>query len=336
MAQIAQCSNPEIFAVLAQKAASMAKAESSRESVAASEIGSDPDPNFEDDNEDDCLGIFNKAPFPKRGSQPKLPFPRRTLDAISHFLQLQSMVPLSLTSPSAASLSLTRPDFIPTLKPIYSRYNQLKKLNQRRARNGKCRAELSADAPVAIAIGACILSSWILPATPLPEDNEGDSLIDSADARFAVMGIIGLIPYFNWMSWVFAWMDTGKRRYAVYAIVYLAPYLRSNFSLSPEESWLPIGSILLCIIHIQLEASIKNGDLQGFQIFNEVVQHLWSIKEKKNKKIYDEGKARDYQNLPSAQEQSRNEIQNWGLPRKPAQDPEHLNQDGETNGESKD
>ncbi|XP_022849657.1 uncharacterized protein LOC111371750 isoform X2 [Olea europaea var. sylvestris] len=244
------------------------------------------------------------------------------------------MVPLSLTSPSAASLSLTHaPSFVPTLKPIYTRYNQLKKLNKRRrARNGKCRAELSADAPVAIAMGACILSSLILPATPLPEDSEGDSLIDSADARFAVMGIISLIPYFNWMSWVFAWMDTGKRRYAVYAIVYLAPYLRSNLSLSPEDSWLPIGSILLCIIHIQLEASIKNGDIQGFQIFNEAVKHLWSIKEKKNRIIYEEGKARDHQNLPSAQEQSRNEIQNWGSR---AQDPELLNQDGETDGESK-
>ncbi|KAL2465967.1 Uncharacterized protein Adt_41818 [Abeliophyllum distichum] len=57
MAQLAQCSDPEIFAVLSQKAASMAKAESSRGSVAASEVGSDPDPNFEDDNKDDCLGV---------------------------------------------------------------------------------------------------------------------------------------------------------------------------------------------------------------------------------------------------------------------------------------
>ncbi|KAL2465674.1 Uncharacterized protein Adt_41525 [Abeliophyllum distichum] len=57
MAQLAQCSDPEIFAVLAQKAASLAKAESSRGSVAVSEVGSDPDPYFEDENEDDCLGI---------------------------------------------------------------------------------------------------------------------------------------------------------------------------------------------------------------------------------------------------------------------------------------
>ncbi|KAL2527085.1 Uncharacterized protein Adt_12139 [Abeliophyllum distichum] len=44
----------------------MAKAESSRESVEASEVGSDPDPNFEDENEDDCLGVdINENSSPK-------------------------------------------------------------------------------------------------------------------------------------------------------------------------------------------------------------------------------------------------------------------------------
>ncbi|KAL2506391.1 polyprotein [Abeliophyllum distichum] len=55
MAQLAQCSNPEVFAVLAQKAASMAKAESSKGFVTASDVGSDP--NSEYDNEDNCLGV---------------------------------------------------------------------------------------------------------------------------------------------------------------------------------------------------------------------------------------------------------------------------------------
>ncbi|KAL2512779.1 hypothetical protein Adt_18379 [Abeliophyllum distichum] len=57
MAQLAQYSDSEVFVVFAQKAASMAIAESSRGSVAASDVGSDPDPNFEDDNENDCLRI---------------------------------------------------------------------------------------------------------------------------------------------------------------------------------------------------------------------------------------------------------------------------------------
>jgi len=34
---------------------------------------------------------------------------------------------------------------------------------------------------------------------------------------------------FCWQSWVFAWLDTGKRRYAIYSLVYLAPYLRFVF-----------------------------------------------------------------------------------------------------------
>ncbi|KAL2527251.1 CCHC-type domain-containing protein [Abeliophyllum distichum] len=38
----------------------MAKAESNRRSVAASDVGSDPDPFFENDNEDDCLGIDSR------------------------------------------------------------------------------------------------------------------------------------------------------------------------------------------------------------------------------------------------------------------------------------
>lgn len=87
---------------------------------------------------------------------------------------------------------------------LYSFLNLLRSffvfgLIQRRLRNGKCRAELSTDAPVAMAIGACILNSLIFPVAPSPEDVEAESLIDSADARFAVMGIISFIPYFNWM-----------------------------------------------------------------------------------------------------------------------------------------
>lgn len=34
--------------------------------------------------------------------------------------------------------------------------------------------------------------------------------------------------------------------------------IRSNLSLSPEESWLPIVSILLCIIHIQVLQEVSS------------------------------------------------------------------------------
>lgn len=172
-----------------------------------------------------------------------------------------------------------------------------------------------------------MLNSLVFPLPVSPNDEEdGDSVIDSADARFAVMGIISFIPYFNWMSWVFAWMDTGDKRYAVYAIIYLAPYLRTNLSLSPDESWLPIASILLCILHIQLEASIKNGDLQGFQLFNGASRNK-SLE--KDVRISKQGRRKDEQKLPSSNDESRNMISGWGIPKKPAQKADHLDEEGD-------
>ncbi|KAL6556238.1 hypothetical protein OROGR_005526 [Orobanche gracilis] len=247
------------------------------------------------------------------------------------------MIPLSLTSSPSVVLIL-KPRYSPSPGgSIQTRYNQLKNLKQqqRRSRDGKCRAEFSADAPVAMAIGACLLNSLVFPPTPSREDLAAESLIDSSDARFAVMGVISFIPYFNWMSWVFAWLDTGKRRYAVYAIVYLAPYLRSNLSLSPEESWLPIASILLCILHIQLEASIKDGDVQGFQVLNQAAKLLSSIMQKKNTKEFDakEGE-KDFYNMLSEGEGYSNEVQDWTTG-KSFKDHEELNDDKEDNENAK-
>ncbi|KAK9275074.1 hypothetical protein L1049_022333 [Liquidambar formosana] len=236
------------------------------------------------------------------------------------------MITATPYSPSAL-LSFKPPITPPT--PGFS-YHHKKNLNQKRIRNGTCRAEFSHDAPFAAAIGACMLSSLVLPITS-GRDDDSDSTIDSTDSRFAVMGIISFIPYFNWLSWVFAWLDTGKRRYAVYTLVYLAPYLRSNLSLSPEESWLPIASIVFCIIHIQLEASIRNGDLQGFQLFSEAVKLFPSITRKKHthlkghQGVSNEERTKEPMNLPSAEQQSKDEIPWWGVPKNPLEDPEHLN-----------
>lgn len=60
-------------------------------------------------------------------------------------------------------------------------------------------AGLSDDAPFAVAIGASMLTSLLFPVTGGPDDESGDSAIDSTDSRFAVMGIISFIPYFNWL-----------------------------------------------------------------------------------------------------------------------------------------
>uniref|UniRef100_A0A7N0UMI5 Uncharacterized protein n=1 Tax=Kalanchoe fedtschenkoi TaxID=63787 RepID=A0A7N0UMI5_KALFE len=167
-----------------------------------------------------------------------------------------------------------------TLYPFMNRHRE--KLSLKGLKRGVCRAELSPDAPFVVGIGACMLSSLVLPTAVDVDDGDDSSGIVSTDTRFAAMGIISVIPYFNWLSWVFAWLDSGKKRYAVYALVYLAPYFRSNLSLSPDESWLPIASILFCIVHVQLEASIRNGDIQGFQLFSEAAKHFPSKTRNKN------------------------------------------------------
>ncbi|KAL4570608.1 hypothetical protein LXL04_026266 [Taraxacum kok-saghyz] len=230
----------------------------------------------------------------------------------------------------APSSSTCNSPILPKLKPLYTRHHHHPGVNvnqNRRIRNGRCSAQLPHDAPFVAAIGACVLNSLVFPLPVSPNDDEdSDSVIDSADARFAVMGIISFIPYFNWMSWVFAWMDTGDKRYAVYALVYLAPYLRTNLSLSPDESWLPIASILLCILHIQLEASIKNGDLQGFQLFKKALRNK-SLE--KDGRISDQGRREDEQKLPSSYDESRNMISGWGIPKKPAQKDDHLHEKGD-------
>lgn len=65
-------------------------------------------------------------------------------------------------------------------------------------RRGICRAELSNDAPFVIAIGTCMLSSLVLP-TPATEERDTGTALDSTDIRYAAMGIISFIPYFNWL-----------------------------------------------------------------------------------------------------------------------------------------
>ncbi|KAG9452619.1 hypothetical protein H6P81_005523 [Aristolochia fimbriata] len=205
---------------------------------------------------------------------------------------------------------------------------------KRKKRCGICKAELSLDAPFAVAIGACILNSLIFPISDdsLQNGDDGDSAIDSTDARFAVMAVLSFIPYFNWLSWIFAWLDTGKQRYLVYSIVYLAPYIRTNLSLSPEESWLPIASIVLGIIHIQLEGSIRNGDIEPLNIFGNAPKVRPPLNRKKESDPYEHhgnfDKGRDGgRRLPSAIEKLQTRIRGFGIPKKHVDDSVHLNDD---------
>ncbi|KAL5214811.1 hypothetical protein ABZP36_003963 [Zizania latifolia] len=198
-------------------------------------------------------------------------------------------------------------------------YGPLRPAPRRRALS--CRADLQHDAPYAAAIGACVLASLVLPTSrgrggaAGEEEEEEDGEFGATDTRLGVMGIISFLPYFNWLSWIFAWLDSGKRRYLFYAAAYLAPYLRTNLSLSPEESWLPIASIFACILHIQLEASITSGDIETFTF----VQRAWrlifpSALKEKDAQYGNKGKSirtghRGSRRIPSAHE-SREKLRN--------------------------
>ncbi|XP_058085060.1 uncharacterized protein LOC131232676 [Magnolia sinica] len=250
------------------------------------------------------------------------------------------MISLTSPSPSLSSL-LLQPHFqsrISTLKTLELK----RRKSERNNRIRRCRAELSQDAPFALAIGACVLNSLIFPIPRGPDEPvDGGSAIDSTDTRFAVMGIVSFIPYFNWLSWVFAWLDTSSRRYLVYSIVYLAPYLRTNLSLSPEESWLPIASIVFCIVHIQLEASIRNGDLKTTELFGELLKSLSPVTRKKDSHIQSQqgisNKRNGEEQLPSPQEEHENKLREWGVPRKPLDNSQqHLNDDEDKMDNQKD
>lgn len=88
------------------------------------------------------------------------------------------------------------------VKPNTGNSNFLSPLRDRdtrsesRRRRWCCRAVFTDDAPFAAAIGACMLTSLVFPDFVPREDEEA---ITSTDARFAVMGIVSFIPYFNWL-----------------------------------------------------------------------------------------------------------------------------------------
>ncbi|WCJ26617.1 hypothetical protein M5689_008422 [Euphorbia peplus] len=108
-------------------------------------------------------------------------------------------------------------------------------------------------------------------------------------------------------------------------------------SLSPEESWLPIASIVLGIIRVQIERSIKNGDLEGLQLFGEAANSVSAMIKRKEQSKDQQGSSdgQEHGSLPSAKDQLRNEIGQWEVPRKPRKHPEHSNGDWEDDERNK-
>ncbi|KAH7430139.1 hypothetical protein KP509_09G085400 [Ceratopteris richardii] len=132
----------------------------------------------------------------------------------------------------------------------------------RKSKEGICRSGLLEDTPFVVAISVSILSSLILKRN---EEEEGTE----DDVRNGAVTIISFIPLFNWLGWVFVWLDTNDYRYLVYALVYLAPYIRTGLSFSTSENWLLILSYVACIYHVQLEF---NTQVDGLEMGNNFLQ----------------------------------------------------------------
>ncbi|MCO5552026.1 hypothetical protein L7F22_005534 [Adiantum nelumboides] len=146
---------------------------------------------------------------------------------------------------------------------------------------GVCRSELLQDAPFVAAIGACILSSLVLQKKE--EDQSSSAPLGEDDVRNGAVTVISFIPLFNWLGWVFKWLDTKDQRYLLYASVYLAPYVRTGFSLSSDENWLLILSYFACIAHVQLEInSLSVGGESGKTSFQD---GFWNLRQKVNPEL---------------------------------------------------
>jgi hypothetical protein len=103
---------------------------------------------------------------------------------------------MTLPVPANQLLLALRPSFVPSL------HLSRKARNIAQRRRIVCKAELIHDAPFALALGASVLSSLVLPTKSggaHEEGEDGDGAMDSTDTRLAIMAIISFIPYFNWL-----------------------------------------------------------------------------------------------------------------------------------------
>ncbi|KAH7430134.1 hypothetical protein KP509_09G085200 [Ceratopteris richardii] len=109
-----------------------------------------------------------------------------------------------------------------------------------------CRSDLLDNAPFLIAIAASIIISLVA------EGNEGEHGTEK-QVRNDFATLISVIPLFNWLAWLYLFLDTRDVRHLMFASVYIAPYIKTGFSLSPGETFLLTLGYVTCVYHIQLE-----------------------------------------------------------------------------------
>ena len=68
------------------------------------------------------------------------------------------------------------------------------------------------------------------------------------------------------------YLSSIHRHHYVILTIILHLVIRSNLSLSPDESWLPIVSILICIAHIQVSSLVSS---LSFELFTRSFAKFW-------------------------------------------------------------
>ncbi|GJP35775.1 hypothetical protein CLOM_g20302 [Closterium sp. NIES-68] len=85
------------------------------------------------------------------------------------------------------------------------------------------------------------------------EGEEAEGGMSLGELRAGVMTVVSLIPFFNWLCWVLAWIDSRDVKYILFAAVYAAPYARGGLTLAMDGHWLPLFSIAACALHVQVD-----------------------------------------------------------------------------------
>lgn len=65
--------------------------------------------------------------------------------------------------------------------------------------------------------------------------------------------------------------------------------------------------------------------LNRYWLINLIFKYCWWGE----KFLVDQGRRKDEQKLPSSNDESRNMISGWGIPKKPAQKADHLDEEGD-------
>jgi len=100
--------------------------------------------------------------------------------------------------------------------------------------------------------------------------DEDGPLASGEGLKWALMAILSVMPGLNWAPWALAAVDADRARdrYALYAGLYVAPWLLSSgLGVSSGLSWVAFATVLVGVAHVQVEraAVFRRGGALGLR-----------------------------------------------------------------------